>query len=169
VNPRNGEIHFALTNNSALRNGNTADGANPRACNDADGRKGNPNGHIIRSREDGRVDAAAPSLRWDMFLFGAEADAGANINLSGLTDANDFWSPDGVWFSKATGIRWFQIDDGACTDVSDCLLLAALPGRVGDGQEVTVQNTLDATSGTQITFVGAALGPARPWGRRSPA
>ena len=49
----NGEIYFALTNNSAAnRTPTKVDAANPRAYNDLDGKKGsgNPNGHIIRFR-----------------------------------------------------------------------------------------------------------------------
>ena len=164
VNPRNGEVYFTLTNNSsALRNVDTADGANPRAYRDADGRggSGNPNGHIIRFREEGRDNASTTSFQWDVFLFGSEADAALNINLSGLTDQNDFSSPDGLWFSKTTGICWIQTDDGAYTDVTNCMLLAAIPGRVGDGQEITVSNSLGGVTGTQTTFIGAALGEAR--------
>jgi secreted PhoX family phosphatase len=51
VNPRNGEVYFCLTNNSAAnRTPTKVDVANPRAYIDLDGKKsaGNPNGHIIR-------------------------------------------------------------------------------------------------------------------------
>jgi len=164
VNPKNGEVYFTLTNNSsANRTPATADGANPRAYKDADGRagSGNPNGHIIRFNEDGRQDAKATSFKWDVFLFGAEADAALSVNLSGLTDKNDFSSPDGLWFSKTTGICWIQTDDGAYTDVTNCMLLAAIPGKVGDGQAITVDNSLNGAVDTQTTFIGAALGEAR--------
>lgn len=40
----------------------------------------------------------ATTFTWDIFLFGAEARAASNINLSGLDDFNDFSSPDGMWF-----------------------------------------------------------------------
>jgi len=158
VNPKNGDIYFTMTNNSS-RTVDGADGANPRAYEDSDGnkRKGNPNGHIIRFKETAGV-ATALGFGWDIFLFGAEEDAGAAINLSGLTAANDFSSPDGLWFSQATGICWIQTDDGAYTDVTNCMLVAAIPGAVGDGRAVTVQNTLNGVSGTQSTFIGAALG-----------
>ena len=55
------------------------------------------------------------------------------INLSDLTDTNDLSSPDGLVFSDATGICWIQTDDGAYTDVTNCMLMAAMPGNVGDG------------------------------------
>ena len=51
-------------------------GANPRSYADNDGRAqtGNPNGHIIRFKESGGASTAS-SFTWDIFLFGAEADA----------------------------------------------------------------------------------------------
>ncbi|MCW5669310.1 MAG: PhoX family phosphatase [Hydrogenophaga sp.] len=163
VNPANGEIYFTMTNsNAASRPVTGTNGANPRSYADNDGRAqtGNPNGHIIRFKESGGASTAS-SFTWDIFLFGAEADAGANINLSGLTAKNDFSSPDGLWFSKATGICWIQTDDGAYTDQSNCMLLAAIPGAVGDGRAITVNNSLGGVSGTQNTFIGAALGEAK--------
>jgi secreted PhoX family phosphatase len=166
VNPRNGEVYFTLTNNNATnRTPDRVDAANPRAYADPDGKKsaGNPNGHIIRFREDG-VAATATTFTWDIFLFGAESTMG-EPNLSRLSAANDFSSPDGLWFSPATGICWIQTDDGAYTDVTNCMLLAAIPGQVGDGGKVTVNNRMVVNgaerTGTQETFVGAALGEAR--------
>ena len=166
VNPRNGEVYFTLTNNSASnRTPQKVDAANPRAYMDVDGKKGagNPNGHIIRFREDG-VASTATKFAWDIFLFGAEEDAG-DANLSKLSAGNAFSSPDGLWFSKATGICWIQTDDGAMTDESGCMLLAAIPGQVGDGAKVTVKNKMvvngQTVTGTQDTFVGATLGDAK--------
>jgi len=82
----------------------------------------------------------ATSFRWDVYLFGAEFGLDANhINISGLTDDNDFSSPDGLWFSQANpGLMWIQTDDGAYTDVSNCMMLAAMPGSHGDGGAVNV-------------------------------
>lgn len=166
VNPKNGEVYFTLTNNSAAnRTPSRVDAANPRAYSDGDGKKssGNPNGHIIRFREDAQASQAT-AFTWDIFLFGAEATM-VEPNLSRLTAKNDFSSPDGLWFSRASGICWIQTDDGAYTDVTNCMLLAAIPGRVGDGAKVTVNNRMlvDGVerSGTQETFIGAALGEAR--------
>ena len=167
VNPANGEIYFTLTNNSSTnRTPVKTDAANPRAYQDNDGKKGsgNPNGHIIRFRETDSASTAV-SFKWDIFLFGAEEDAGANINLSGLTANNSFSSPDGLWFSKATGICWIQTDDGAYTDEVNCMLLAALPGNVGDGSKITIDNKMTVSgaevTGKQETFIGAALGEAK--------
>ena len=166
VNYANGDIYFALTNNSdANRTPTKVDAVNPRAYADADGikRSGNPNGHIIRFKEDGKMSTAIGFV-WDIFVFGAEEDAG-DANVSKLTASNSFSSPDGLWFSKATGICWIQTDDGAFTDETNCMLLAAIPGAVGDGGKVTVKNSMTVSgalvTGTQETFVGAALGDAK--------
>jgi hypothetical protein len=166
VNHRNGEIYFALTNNSNVnRTPTKVDPANPRAYMDMDGKKGmgNPNGHIIRFKESDSK-STAKNFAWDIFLFGAEEDMG-DANLSGLTAKNSFSSPDGLWFSKATGICWIQTDDGAFTDETNCMMLAAIPGQVGDGGKVTVKNKMVVNgveqTGTQETFLGAALGDAK--------
>ena len=34
-------------------------------------------------------------------------------------------------------VYWIQTDDGAYTDVTNCMMLAALPGQVGDGAKAT--------------------------------
>ncbi|MEY3763164.1 MAG: hypothetical protein RL281_1769 [Pseudomonadota bacterium] len=168
VNHANGEIYFALTNNSAAnRTPGTTDAANPRAYKDNDGiaRDGNPHGHIIRFKETSNM-AEATTFTWDIFLFGAEEDApNVDVNISGLTAANSFSSPDGLWFSKSTGICWIQTDDGAFTDETNCMLVAAVPGTVGDGGVFTVTNTMTVSGAskteTQNTFVGGILGESR--------
>jgi secreted PhoX family phosphatase len=168
VNHANGEIYFALTNNNASnRTPGKTDAANPRAYKDNDGKgsEGNPNGHIIRFKETSNV-AEATTFTWDIFLFGAEEDApAANTNISGLTAVNSFSSPDGLWFSKSTGICWIQTDDGAFTDETNCMLVAAVPGTVGDGGAFTVSNSMTVagavSTASQNTFVGKVLGESR--------
>ena len=168
VNHANGEIYFALTNNSNTnRTPATVDAVNPRSFNDPDGKKssGNPNGHIIRFKETSSASTAT-SFNWDIFLFASEEDANESVNISGLTAKNSLSSPDGLWFSKSTGICWIQTDDGAFTDETNCMLLAAVPGKVGDGGEFYVYNSLTGSdgqtaTGVQKTFVGALLGESR--------
>ena len=118
VNPANGEIYFTLTNNSNRSVNPTSgqylpDAANPRAYTDMKGtsaQNGNPNGHMVRMKEGATVSA----FTWDVYLFGAEAGADKTmVNISSLTADQDFSSPDGLAFSKATGICWIQTDDGA--------------------------------------------------------
>ena len=162
VNPINGEVYMTLTNNSnrvdpsATPTGSQLkpDAANPRYYSDtytnADGstktNKGNPNGHIIRWKE-ASGNVAATSFSWDIYLFASESKAAADVNLSALTDVNDFSSPDGLYFDPR-GMLWIQTDDGAFTDVTNCMMLAAIPGKVGDGGKAT------AAGGT-ATLVGA--------------
>jgi len=165
VNPLNGEAYMTLTNNSnrvalsATPTGSQLkpDAANPRYYEDvytnADGttrtNRGNPNGHIIRWKEAGG-DVAAASFNWDIYVFGAQADAPADVNLSALTAVNDFSSPDGLAFDPR-GMLWIQTDDGAFTDVTNCMLLAAIPGTVGDGTTVTAAGGTSTRRGAQMT------------------
>ncbi len=155
VNPNNGEVYVTLTNNSNRGKAYPTDAANPRHYFDNDSGstslKGNINGHIIRLREQNEQTSATKFV-WDIFLFGAEADALKNVNLSGLSDANDFSSPDGMWFDPR-GVLWIQTDDGAYTDETNCMMLAALPGQTGDGQIAAAFSG----SGTQTTPSGAIL------------
>jgi secreted PhoX family phosphatase len=164
VNPANGEIYYALTNNSnrAVEPGSASqlapDSANPRAYTDMKGssaQSGNPNGHILRVKE-GSGASKATAFTWDVYLFGAEAGAdGGTVNLSNLTADQDFSSPDGLAFSPYTGICWIQTDDGAYTDVTNCMMLAAIPGQVGDGAKATLSYP-KAAGGTLAvdTYIG---------------
>lgn len=154
VHPTTGEIYITMTNNSSRRAAPTGtqtrvDAANPRAYVDVrDGistQSGNVNGHIVRFKE---ASPEATAFTWDVYLFGAEASADPNyINLSGLTNDNDFSSPDGLAFTRSTGLCWIQTDDGAYTDVTNCMLLASVPGTVGDGEA----KTLSYAGGVNVT------------------
>ncbi|BDT72795.1 hypothetical protein os4_23400 [Comamonadaceae bacterium OS-4] len=155
VNPKNGEVYITLTNNSTRTPDNT-DAANPRSYLDLRAGKsqtGNVNGHIIRMGEGKPTDN---EFKWDVYVFAGEANSGdSNINLSNLTDANDMSSPDGLVFSPTTGICWIQTDDGAYTDETNCMMLAAIPGRVGDGVKKTVNNLREDGSSKDVsTLVG---------------
>ena len=92
-----------------------------------------------------------------MFASRAGMDA-ANVNLSALTANNDMSSPDGLWFSSATKICWIQTDDGAYTDVTNCMMLASIPGVVGDGTKKSITITDGVATRTLDTYVGKALG-----------
>jgi len=153
VNPVNGEVYVTLTNNSNRGKDYATDAANPRNYTDLkDGKttqKGNVNGHIIRFKEtDDKT--TAETFKWDIYLFGAEASMASNINLSGLTDNNDLSSPDGMWFDPR-GVLWIQTDDGAYTDVTNCMMLAALPGQIGDGGTATTSNGQQTLVGAKVT------------------
>jgi uncharacterized protein len=159
VHPTTGEIYYTLTNNSNRRvapSGSSqvaVDAANPRGYTDARGtttQAGNVNGHIIRIKE-GSGNAAATTFTWDVYLFGAQADADSNlVNLSSLTSDQDFSSPDGLAFAKSTGICWIQTDDGAYVDVTNCMMMAAIPGRVGDGAKKTLTHSPTVSVDTYV-------------------
>ncbi len=181
VNPVTGEMYLTLTNsNASARPLNGTNAANPRHYNDPKQRpgavdldenafteqRGNPNGHIVRLREAGDNTESA-TFTWDIYLFGAGADLDrANINVSGLDATNDLSSPDGLWFGRpsnasgaVTPVLWIQTDDGAYTDVTNCMMLAAMPGTVGDGATRTITNRgANGATAQQATRVGKEPG-----------
>ncbi|MET0542449.1 MAG: alkaline phosphatase PhoX [Variovorax sp.] len=179
VNPLNGEIYITMTENPDRGNVGTVSGNNvpnpdvepafPRYWLDnkaitaqnpaAQANKGDVNGQVMRIRETAN-DASATTFNWDIYLFGsqAKADAGLddvnyqkNVNLSGLSDFNDLSKPDGCWFSRASGILWIETDDNAYYDVTNCMLLAAIPGSYGDGGKIDVVNQANGKPGTAGT------------------
>ena len=166
VHPTTGEIYYTLTNNSNRKLEPTGtqqplDAANPRSYRDsfnggAPGAPGNVNGHIIRMAETG-AESTAITFTWDVYLFGAQADADpALVNLSSLTSDQDFSSPDGLWFSPSTKLCWIQTDDGSYADVTNCMMLAGVPGRVGDGRTQRLSYTKTDGSAVAIdTHIGA--------------
>jgi hypothetical protein len=173
VNPANGEMYCTLTNNASRTvagGANPTNAANPRAYVDpkVDGGTagvGNPNGHVVRLRETGDTTEAT-GFTWDVYAYGSGADLDRNnINLSALDDTNDFSSPDGLWFSRATNaggtinpLVWLQTDDGAYTDVTNCMMLVGQPGRVGDGTTRQITNMIGTTTGTATARIGATPG-----------
>jgi Predicted phosphatase len=170
-NPVTGEIYLTLTNNNAAnRPLNDTNAANPRHYGDPNlsgsTSYGNPNGHIVRLRETGD-NTAATTFNWDIYLFGADATDYANdtnVNVSRLTTDNDFSSPDGLYFSRGTNaagqvkpVLWIQTDDGAMTDRTNCMMLAAMPGTIGDGGATTLTNRAsNGATAQQTTIAGAA-------------
>lgn len=146
VSPMTGDVYVTLTNNKyrGVRDDQPLSAANPRSYEVGGKSRGNDNGHIIRWAETGG-DHAATSFEWDIYLFGAPSDLSAE-NLSQLSASNDLSSPDGLYFDPR-GVLWIQTDDGAYTDTTSCMLLAALPGKVSDGTTIT-------TSAGQQTRIG---------------
>lgn len=118
VDPVNGTVYMTLTNNSRRTEANSV---NPRLENKF--------GHIIRWDESDDVTR----FDWDIFVFGAPADSGADVNLSGLTELNQFASPDGLIYDPR-GILWIQTDNGAdeVTEETNDQMLAVVPGTLAD-------------------------------------
>lgn len=137
THPTTGDVYLTLTNNNR-RTDKQRDPANPRA--------NNVNGHIIRWHD----DSASNRFEWDIFVFGSDAQADANTNLSGLTELNQLASPDGLGFDDR-GILWIQtdngIDGGRNNDVARAVndqMLAVIPGAMadhtGDGPVINANN-----------------------------
>ncbi|MBK5008521.1 PhoX family phosphatase [Pseudomonas sp. S60] len=128
VNPLNGDAYLTLTNNS-VRTPAQADAANPRGPN--------RHGHIIRWHD----SSDHASFTWDIFVFGANAGGNADINRSGLTELNQFASPDGMSFDSR-GVLWFETDnsEATITDYTNDQLLAVIPTQLVDdnGKQVPV-------------------------------
>ncbi|MGP9510391.1 PhoX family protein, partial [Halomonas sp. AOP42-C1-46] len=147
VDPASGEVYLTLTNNTQR----TAEETTPTYTNDgehleqvgvgydlaptnaANPRANNEAGHIIRWRESRLPNAFA----WEVFVFGAAADDADNH--SGLTEMNQFASPDGLWFDEredGQGILWIQTDNGydGVTEYTNDQLLAVVPNGLDDIQ-----------------------------------
>lgn len=117
VDPVNGTVYLTLTNNTRRTEANIA---NPRVDN--------PFGHIIRWDETGDT-----TFDWDIFVFGSPADGDADTNRSGLSELNQFASPDGLLFDPR-GIMWVQTDNGAdeVEEYTNDQMLAIIPSNLTD-------------------------------------
>jgi len=125
VDPITGTLYLTLTNNTQRTEETGVNAANPRLNNSF--------GHIIRWDES-NTDT---SFTWDIFVFGAPSDADENTNISGLTDLNQFASPDGLVFDER-GIMWIQTDNGAdevTEETNDQMLLVVPSSLVDDNGE----------------------------------
>lgn len=179
VDPASGMVYMTLTNNSnrtaentaaTYTNGGTAieeqgvgfgsapvNGPNPRAANEG--------GQVIRWLE---PTASATTFDWEVFVFGAAASD--TDNLSGLTDMNQFASPDGLWYDQRDGdqgILWIQTDNGYdnVTDYTNDQMLAVVPSAVAgesnspsivDGRDQSnLKRFLVGPNGCEITGVFA--------------
>ncbi|RKR04421.1 hypothetical protein C7446_1628 [Kushneria sinocarnis] len=154
VDPGSGEVYMSLTNNSDR----TAEGTEPTFTDGAAGigalgagfdtapvnaanpRPDNDFGQVMRWREEDEPHRFA----WEVFLFGAPAGADDDINRSGLTEASEFASPDGLWFDQrgesGEGILWIETDNGidkgrdnAVARATNDQVLAVVPEAMGRG------------------------------------
>lgn len=147
VDPASGDVYMTLTNNSDRTDEGTAAtytqnasnvealgaGFDTAPVNASNPRANNQGGQVIRWRE---PSAGATTFDWDIFVFGAAADDADNF--SGLTELNQFASPDGLWFddrADGSGILWIQTDnsyDGVASYTND-QVLAVVPSTVSIG------------------------------------
>ncbi len=140
VNPLNGDAYLTLTNNSRRTEANAA---NPRVPN--------RHGHIIRWHDSDDHQ----TFEWDIFVFGAHADGPPDINRSGLTELNQFASPDGMSFDSR-GILWIQTDNGEpnVTDYTNDQMLAVIPGDLVDAQGEQIPINAENQAALRRFFVG---------------
>ncbi|RJS93229.1 PhoX family phosphatase [Salinisphaera sp. Q1T1-3] len=154
VDPVSGDVYMSLTNNSDRTAADTqpsftGDGTsidNPGVgyasapVNAANPRPDNEYGQVIRWRES---DAKDNTFAWDIFVFGGAPEI--DDNLSGLTEANQFASPDGLWYDDrgdGNGILWIETDNGGnrvAEDTND-QVLAVVPKAVSlaDGDAAVI-------------------------------
>ena len=130
VHPATREVYITLTNNNRRgttpvsvnsADGTTTAGSARPPVDEANPRRNNVYGHVLRWREAGG-DPAALSLEWDVYLFaGDPADPGAvgaasSTNAAGFPSFNEskytiFSAPDGLAFDPQ-GWLWIQTDYG---------------------------------------------------------
>ncbi|MGE0093207.1 MAG: PhoX family phosphatase [Alphaproteobacteria bacterium] len=152
VNPVNGRVYAALTNNTRRR----ADAENPtRRPNEANPRGPNRFGHVIEMMppgdDQGRWDHTAEFFRWDIFILAGNPNdpaVGARYNPA---TSNNGWlaAPDNLacdpkgrlWISTDQGWRWTLTNtlDGlyACDVSGPGRALPRLFFRVPAGAEMT--------------------------------
>jgi secreted PhoX family phosphatase len=125
THPHNGDVYVTLTNNSRRDEKSGTNPANPRL--------NNVNGHIVRWNDDSNSN----NFKWDIFVFGSNAAAHAQVNQSGLTALNQFASPDGLAFDDR-GILWIQTDNGdnVVADATNDQMLVVIPTALADSEGI---------------------------------
>lgn len=101
VDQRNGDLYFALTNNTR-RTEAQVDAVNPRAENNF--------GQIVRWHY-ANADHTQAAFRWDLFVIAGSAGNSVLATGGGLSDDSIFACPDGLW-CDASGRLWIQTDMG---------------------------------------------------------
>ncbi|WP_419237349.1 PhoX family protein [Photobacterium leiognathi subsp. mandapamensis] len=122
VDPYTGSVYLTLTNNTKRKD--STNPANPRLDNKF--------GHIIRWDE----GESPTEFDWDIFVFGSPSNGDEETNRSGLTDLNQFASPDGLAFDQR-GIMWIQTDNGAdeVEEYTNDQMLAVVPSQLLDDDD----------------------------------
>ncbi|WP_318462596.1 PhoX family protein [Photobacterium leiognathi] len=142
VDPYTGSVYLTLTNNTKRK-----DSTNP-----ANPRLNNKFGHIIRWDE----GESPTEFDWDIFVFGSPSNGDEQTNRSGLTDLNQFASPDGLAFDQR-GIMWIQTDNGAdeVEEYTNDQMLAVVPSQLLDSDD----NQTVVSSANQADLKRFFVGP----------
>ncbi|WP_305423840.1 PhoX family protein [Photobacterium leiognathi] len=142
VDPYTGSVYLTLTNNTKRKD--STNPANPRLNNKFD--------HIIRWDEGEKPT----EFDWDIFVFGSPSNSDEKTNRSGLTDLNQFASPDGLAFDQR-GIMWIQTDNGAdeVEEYTNDQMLAVVPSQLLDSDD----NQTVVSSANQADLKRFFVGP----------
>ena len=148
-----GSVYMTMTNNS------TRGGAPPAPGTDeANPRRVNRYGHIIRWREDGDMDAT--TFEWDIFVLAGDPANPAGLDGGAgtpglITTDNRFGSPDGLW-ADPDGRLWIQ------TDISVSRINAGEYVNIGNNQMLCadpstgeIRRFLVGPKGCEVTGVHA--------------
>ncbi|PSV13763.1 PhoX family protein [Photobacterium leiognathi] len=141
VDPYTGSVYLTLTNNTKRK-----DNTNP-----ANPRLNNKFGHIIRWDE----GENPTEFDWDIFVFGSPSNGDEETNRSGLTDLNQFASPDGLAFDQR-GIMWIQTDNGAdeVEEYTNDQMLAVVPSQLLDSDDNQTVVSSENQADLKRFFVG---------------
>lgn len=166
VHPKSQQVYVTLTNNSrrgvGTESANKHDGttvaasANP-SVDDANPRKDNTMGHIIRWDE--RMNnPTATSFDWNVFVLAGDRTL-TDSNKHNSNKGDTFGSPDGLWFDPA-GNLWVQTDISTSTlGKGDYANMSTNMMLVADVQTGELKRFLTGPLGCEIT--GAAMTPDR--------
>ncbi|WP_458096199.1 PhoX family protein [Roseomonas sp. WA12] len=155
TNPVNGRVYVMLTNNTSRRDGRT-DAVNPRP--------NNAHGHVIEiippaatgaNEGRGRIDHAARTARWEVFLMAGQpgTHAGASYHRGVGPDSGWLSCPDNCAFDSK-GRIWISTDGAdAAAKIADGLYAA---DTEGEGRGLT-RRFYAAPQGAEVC--GPLIGP----------
>lgn len=138
VDETTGMVYLTLTNNTSAA----------KIVNNANPRKPNVDGHIIRWMETDN-DHTATTFTWDLFLIAG--DGRSSEDGSTIADEDAFGSPDGLW-ADADGRVWIQTDGGQPNDSND-QMLAADPNVLDAQGAPIIKRFLTGVPGCEVTGV----------------
>jgi secreted PhoX family phosphatase len=138
VDPTTELVYLTLTNNTS----------DEKVVNNANPRKPNVDGHIIRWEETGG-DHTATTFTWDLFVIAG--DGRNSGDGSTIPDEEAFGSPDGLW-ADPDGRIWIQTDGSQPSDTNN-QMLAADPGVLDAQGAPVVKRFFTGVRGCEVTGV----------------
>lgn len=150
VNPVNGAVYMALTNNSqrGVNPAQPVDAANPRTPN--------KHGHILEFVEDGN-DHAATTFAWDVFMLCGHGEDEANLVASPAAATG----PESTYFAGWTGPSTIiSCPDNLAFDQAGNMIVGTdgMPGTVDVNDGVFVVPTAGASRGRLVQLAAVPAG-----------